>query len=185
MKIEQTNIVGALVFTPKVHGDSRGYFFESFNAPSFDHFGITRPFVQDNESYSSYGILRGLHFQYPPYEQAKLVRVVEGTVLDIIVDLRKDSPSFLQSFSVELSAENKKQLYAPRGMAHGFVTLSEKARFLYKCDQVYTPLAEGGVKFDDETLKLDWKLSKELISLSARDLAWGTIQQALEKYTCK
>lgn len=170
MKIKETHIPGLLVVEPQVYGDSRGYFFESFNAAEFaEQTGIDTQFVQDNESRSSYGVVRGLHMQLPPHAQAKLVRVVEGRVLDVAVDLRKDSPTFGKHFSIELTGENHLQMYIPRGVAHGFSVLSETAVFQYKCDGYYAPASEAAIAWNDPDLAIDWKLPIEAVVLSDKD----------------
>lgn len=171
MPFQQTNIPGLLIFEPKVFEDSRGYFFEAYNENSFMDEGVDVRFVQDNQSRSSYGVIRGLHYQLPPYAQSKLVRVLEGAILDVAVDIRKGSPTFGQAFAVELSAENKKQLYIPAGFAHGFSVLSETAIVLYKCDQFYNKESEGGIRFDDPALAIDWRIAKEKAIVSEKDLA--------------
>ncbi|MGZ8539710.1 MAG: dTDP-4-dehydrorhamnose 3,5-epimerase, partial [Chitinophagaceae bacterium] len=153
-----TKIPGLRVFEPKVFADSRGYFFESYNANIFRQEGIDIVFVQDNQSSSAYGVIRGLHYQLNPNAQTKLVRVLSGSILDVAVDMRKGSPTFGKSFTVELSAENKKQLFVPKGFAHGFSVLSEKAEVLYKCDGFYNKESEGGIRFDDPSLNIDWKI---------------------------
>ncbi|MGL5919542.1 MAG: dTDP-4-dehydrorhamnose 3,5-epimerase, partial [Bacteroidales bacterium] len=145
MNIIKTDIEGVVIIEPRVFGDERGYFFESFSQKQFEQEVCKTTFIQDNESKSSYGVLRGLHFQKPPYCQSKLVRVVQGKVLDVAVDMRKGSPTFGKSVTVELSAENKRQFFVPRGFAHGFVVLSEEAIFQYKCDNYYAPESEGSV----------------------------------------
>lgn len=171
MPFQQTNIPDLLIFQPKVFEDSRGYFFEAYNENSFREEGVDVRFVQDNQSRSSYGVIRGLHYQLPPFAQTKLVRVLEGSILDVAVDIRKGSPTFGQSFAVELSAENKKQLYIPEGFAHGFSVLSETAIVLYKCDQFYNKDSEGGICFDDPSLNIDWRITKENAIVSEKDLA--------------
>ncbi|MGI6346849.1 MAG: dTDP-4-dehydrorhamnose 3,5-epimerase [Limisphaerales bacterium] len=170
MNVIDTNIEGVKIIEPKVFGDSRGYFFESWNKGKFSEAGIHADFVQDNESFSSFGVLRGLHYQLPPYSQAKLVRVIQGTVLDVAVDIRTDSPSFGKHVSVELSGENKRQFFLPRGMAHGFVVLSETAVFSYKCDNIYAPTHEASIRFDDPELAIDWLVPQEKFLLSPKDL---------------
>jgi dTDP-4-dehydrorhamnose 3,5-epimerase len=170
MNVIDTNIKGAKIIEPKVFGDSRGYFFESWNKEKFSEAGIFADFVQDNESFSSYGVLRGLHYQLPPYTQAKLVRVIQGSVLDIAVDIRTGSPTFGKHVSVELSGENKRQFFLPRGMAHGFVVLSETAIFSYKCDNIYAPTHEASIRFDDPELAIDWLVPQEKFLLSPKDL---------------
>ena len=170
MKIKETHIPGLLVVEPQVFGDSRGYFFESFNAAKFaEQTGIDTQFVQDNESCSSYGVVRGLHMQLPPHAQAKLVRVVEGRVLDVAVDLRKDSPTFGKHFAIELTGENHLQVYIPKGFAHGFSVLSETAVFQYKCDGYYAPASEAAIAWNDPDLAIDWKLPIEAVVLSDKD----------------
>lgn len=170
MKIEKTPIEGLLVIEPTIFGDSRGYFFESFNERAFkEETGIDCKFVQDNESKSTYGVLRGLHFQRPPYAQSKLVRAVVGTVWDVAVDLRKGSRTYGQYYGVELTAENHKQFYIPRGFAHGFSVLSEEAVFQYKCDNFYHPEAEGAIAWDDGMLGIDWKVDRAYVRLSEKD----------------
>lgn len=161
-----TDIPGLLVFEPRVFADSRGYFFESYNADTFRQQGVSMQFVQDNQSSSGYGVIRGLHFQLNPRAQTKLVRVLVGSILDVAVDIRKGSPTFGQHFTIELSAENKKQLLVPRGFAHGFSVLSEKAEVMYKCDDFYSKENEGGIRFDDPLLNIDWGIpaGKEIIS---------------------
>ena len=170
MNIIKTNIEGVLIVEPKIFGDARGYFFESFNAKVFkEQTGIDVIFVQDNESKSCYGVVRGLHFQKPPYAQAKLVRVVEGRVLDVAVDIREGSPTYGKHTAVELSAENKRQFFIPKGFAHGFAVLSETAVFQYKCDEYYHPESEGAIAWDDPTLAIDWMIFKDQALLSEKD----------------
>lgn len=169
MKFHQTDIEGLIVLEPDVFGDKRGYFLESYNAERFStHIpGVT--FIQDNESSSSKGTLRGLHFQNPPYAQAKLVRVIQGEVLDVAVDLRKNSSTYGKSFSIILNEQNKKQLFVPRGFAHGFAVLSDTAIFAYKVDNLYFPTEESGIAWNDPTLNIDWGLPQEKVTLSEKD----------------
>lgn len=170
MKIIETEIQGLFIIEPDVYGDSRGYFFESFNKRRFEEqTGISVDFVQDNESRSTYGIVRGLHFQKPPHAQAKLVRVVSGRVLDVAVDLREGSPTYGRHVAVELSGENHRQMFIPKGFAHGFSVLSEEAVFQYKCDDYYAPETEGAVAWDDPDLAIDWLVPAEDIRLSEKD----------------
>lgn len=169
MKAIQTDIAGVVVLEPRVFGDGRGYFFESFSQREFCGLVGEVNFVQDNESRSSYGVIRGLHYQLPPYTQAKLVRAVEGEVLDVVVDLRKNSATRGKHLSVVLSAENKRQLFVPRGFAHGFAVLSPQAVFQYKCDHYYAPQYEGGIRFDDPALGIDWKIPEADRILSEKD----------------
>lgn len=170
MTFVPTEIAGVWIIEPRVFADERGYFFESFAQREFEAaVGQQVNFVQDNESASAYGVLRGLHFQRPPFAQQKLVRVAMGAVLDVVVDIRKGSPTYGQHVAVELTADNHRQLFVPAGLAHGFVTLSEKAVFVYKCDQYYAPQAEGGIAWNDPALGIDWRLPAEAICVSAKD----------------
>lgn len=169
MHITKTDIEGVVIIEPRVFADSRGYFFESFSHKEFTQKVADTRFVQDNESLSTYGVLRGLHFQRPPYAQAKLIRVVKGLILDVAVDMRKDSPTFGKYISLELSDENKRQLYIPKGMAHGLVVLSEEAIVNYKCDNYYDPESEGSILWNDPQLNIDWRLAAEDILLSDKD----------------
>jgi len=169
MKVIKTSIDGLLVLEPQVFGDSRGYFFESWNRARYEESGIVCDFVQDNESKSSYGVLRGLHWQVMPYTQAKIVRVIAGAVLDVAVDIRQGSPTYGQHFAVELSGENKRQLFIPKGFAHGFAVLSEEAVFAYKCDAPYAPQSERGMRFDDPDLGIDWRMKPDKWILSEKD----------------
>ena len=172
MPFIQTPIPNLLVFEPKIHEDNRGYFFESFNLQIFRTEGIDINFVQDNQSCSQYGVIRGLHYQLDPYAQVKLIRVLAGKILDVAVDIRKDSPTFGKSFSIELSAENKKQLFIPAGFAHGFSVLSEQAEVFYKCDSFYNKESEAGILYNDSSLNIDWKTpaGKEIISEKDKNL---------------
>ena len=169
MPFIDTPLDGLKVFIPKVWEDERGYFFESFNQNLFEQGGVIATFVQDNQARSSFGVLRGLHYQMEPYAQAKLVRVLHGKVLDIAVDIREDSPTYGQSYSLLLNAENKRQLFIPRGFAHGYVVLSETAEFFYKCDNYYSKEHEGGIRFDDPTLNIDWEINRQDMILSEKD----------------
>lgn len=169
MKVIRTDIEGLAVIEPKVFSDERGYFFEAFNQKAFNEEVGPVEFVQDNESKSSYGVVRGLHFQRPPYAQAKLVRVVKGRVLDVAVDLREGSPTYGKHFSVELSEENHRMLFIPRGFAHGFSVLSEDVIFQYKCDNYYHPESEGAVAWNDPDLGIDWGIPADKVILSAKD----------------
>ena len=169
MNVLKTEIEGLLIIEPKVYGDDRGYFFESFSKRDFAAAAGEVEFVQDNESRSAYGVIRGLHFQKPPHSQAKLVRVIRGRVLDVAVDLRPDSPTFGRHVAVELTEDNHRQVFIPKGFAHGFSVLSEEAVFQYKCDAYYAPQSEGGVAWDDPDLAIDWKIPKEDSVLSGKD----------------
>lgn len=164
-----TDIPGLMVFEPKVFEDSRGYFFESYNERNFSEPGMEGHFVQDNESSSSFGVIRGLHYQLSPFAQSKLIRVLRGGILDVAVDIRQGSPSFGKSFSIELTADNKKQLYIPKGFAHGFSVLSENAVVFYKCDQFYNKESEAGIRFDDPQLKIDWRIPVKQAIISEKD----------------
>ena len=171
MNLYPTPLNGCIVLTPTIFSDHRGSFFESYNKYIFNEaLGYEVNFVQDNESFSTKGTLRGLHFQKGNYAQAKLTRVVQGTVLDVALDLRKNSPTFGAHFSVELSADNKKQLFVPRGFAHGFVVLSDTAIFSYKCDNYYNKASERGIIYNDPSLNIDWKLPADQLKLSKKDL---------------
>lgn len=169
MEVIKTSIEGVVIIEPRIFKDARGYFFESFSQKEFDEKVRPIHFVQDNESKSSYGVMRGLHFQRPPYTQSKLVRCVRGRVLDVAVDIRKGSPTYGQHVAVELSEENHRQFFIPRGFAHGFAVLSETAVFQYKCDNFYTPQAEGGISILDTGLGIDWHLPQEAALLSEKD----------------
>jgi dTDP-4-dehydrorhamnose 3,5-epimerase len=170
MPFAETPIAGLIVFEPKVWGDERGYFFEAYNQKVFREAGIDCTFVQDNQARSTYGVLRGLHYQVGQYAQAKLVRVVEGEVLDVAVDLREDSQTYGQWYSIRLSAENKRQLFVPRGFAHGYVVLSPTAEFFYKCDNFYFKPNEGGVIYNDPQLNIDWEIDLKDAVLSEKDM---------------
>lgn len=178
MKIIKTDIPDLLIIEPDVFGDDRGYFFESFSQRKFEEAtGIKVDFVQDNESLSAYGVVRGLHFQKPPHEQAKLVRAVRGKVLDVALDLRPDSPTYGQYAAVELSDENHRQLFIPKGFAHGFSVLSEEAVFQYKCDDYYAPECEDGIAYNDPDLAVDWQVPTEEMVISAKDLNSNTFKE--------
>ena len=169
MEIIKTAIEGVVIIEPRLFKDDRGYFFESFSQREFTEKVRKVDFVQDNESKSSYGVLRGLHFQKPPYAQSKLVRVIKGSVLDVAVDIRKGSPTFGEHVSVELTEENHRQFFISRGFAHGFVVLTEEVIFQYKCDNFYAPQCEGALAWDDPALKIDWKVPADKIILSGKD----------------
>ena len=179
MKVIETEIEGVFILEPRVFGDDRGYFFESFSLKHFEEKVSKTVFVQDNESKSKYGVLRGLHYQLPPYTQAKLVRVVKGRVLDVAVDIRKGSPTFGKYVAVELSEENKLQFFLPKGFAHGFAVLSEEAIFQYKCDEYYAPDYEGAICYDDPDLGIDWRLPLKDIILSEKDKKHPRLRDAI------
>ena len=169
MEIIKTNIEGVVIIEPRIFKDDRGYFFESFSQREFEEKVCKTTFVQDNESKSSYGVIRGFHFQKPPFAQSKLVRVVRGAVLDVAVDIRKGSPTYGEHVAVELSEDNHLQFFIPRGFAHGFAVLSEEAIFTYKVDNKYAPQAEASILFNDKTLGIDWPLSETQMLLSSKD----------------
>jgi len=170
MPFFDTEFPGLRIFEPNVFKDNRGCFFESYNAGTFQANGIMDNFVQDNQSYSTYGVIRGLHYQLNPFAQCKLVRAITGSILDVVVDIRKDSPCFGKVFSIELSAENKKQLFIPGGFAHGFSVLSETADVLYKCNRFYNKESEAGIRYNDLSLAIDWKIPPESAIVSEKDL---------------
>ena len=169
MEVIKTAIDGLVIIEPRIFKDSRGYFFESFSQREFDEKIGKITFVQDNESMSSYGVMRGLHFQRPPFTQSKIVRCVKGAVLDVAVDIRKGSPTYGQHVAVELSEENHRQFFISKGFAHGFAVLSETAVFQYKCDEFYHPEADGGISILDDSLKIDWRIPADKIILSEKD----------------
>jgi len=170
MEIIKTTIDGVLLIQPKVFEDARGYFFESYSQKTFAELNLAHDWVQDNQSSSLYGVIRGLHFQLNPFAQSKLVRVFRGKILDVVVDIRKGSPFWGQSYSVELSAENKTQILVPQGFAHGFSVLSETAEVIYKCDNYYHKSSEGGIIYNDSSLSIDWKIPAEKVIVSDKDL---------------
>lgn len=177
MTVTETKLKGCFELEPTIFEDDRGYFFESFNQNTFnDQLGLNINFVQDNESFSSKGVLRGLHFQAGKYAQSKLVRVIKGKVLDVVVDVRENSSTFGEHVSVELSEDNKKQLFIPRGFAHGFVVLSNTAIFSYKCDNFYNKASERGIIYDDKDLKIDWMLKKSELIVSEKDCLLPTLE---------
>lgn len=169
MNVIETKIPGVVIIEPRLFPDARGYFFESFSKREFEEKVGKIEFVQDNESKSSYGVLRGLHFQKPPYAQSKLVRVVKGAVLDVAVDIRKGSPTFGQHVAVELTEDNHRQFFIPRGFAHGFAVLTDEVIFQYKCDNFYAPASEGAIAWDDPDLGIDWRVPAEKVILSEKD----------------
>jgi dTDP-4-dehydrorhamnose 3,5-epimerase len=178
MKIIETPIPDLLILEPKVFADERGYFFESYNETRFANVGLMTNFVQDNESKSHRGVIRGLHYQLAPFAQTKLIRVIRGTVFDVAVDLREGSPTFGQWFGLEVSASKKNQLYIPKGFAHGFSVLSEYAIFSYKCDAFYNPAADRGIRFDDPDLAIDWKLPSNEAVISEKDMIQPRLRDA-------
>ena len=182
MKVHKCDIDGVVIIEPRIFADDRGYFFEAFSEREFAEQVCDTHFVQDNEVRSSYGVVRGLHFQRPPHAQSKLVRVVEGTVLDIAVDIRRGSPTFGRYVAVELSAENHRQLFIPRGFAHGFAVLSEKAVFQYKCDNYYAPQSEGAIAWNDPAIGIDWHIPVDKVILSAKDMAHPLLAECDELF---
>lgn len=178
MNIVKTDIPDVVIVEPRVFGDHRGYFFESFSQRDFDANVCEVRFVQDNESKSGYGVVRGLHYQLPPYAQSKLVRVVSGCVLDVAVDIRVGSPTFGKHVAVELSGENHRQLFIPRGFAHGFAVLSDEVVFQYKCDNFYSPEHEGSIAWDDPDLGIDWRVPADKVVLSAKDMSHPRLKDA-------
>lgn len=177
MEIIKTDIEGLIIIKPQIFKDSRGYFFESFSQREFNEKVTTIQFVQDNESCSSYGVMRGLHFQKPPYSQSKLVRCVKGSVLDVAIDIRKGSPTYGKHVAVELSAENHLQFFIPKGFAHGYAVLSKEAIFQYKCDEFYTPQSEGGIQLMDESLGINWPISADDAILSDKDKKYPKLSE--------
>ena len=169
MKVELTGFEGLQVLTPAVYSDERGFFFESYNAERFEKAGLNHQWLQDNQSFSRKGVIRGLHFQKPPHAQAKLVRVLSGRILDVVVDLRSGQPTYGKVFAIELTAENKMQLLIPRGFAHGFSVLSETAEVMYKCDGIYNKASELGIKYNDPILQIDWQISESEAIVSEKD----------------
>ena len=182
INVIQTEIPGVVIIEPKVFGDERGYFFESWSQKDFDEHVRPIKFVQDNESKSSYGVLRGLHFQKGKHAQSKLVRVVKGKVLDVAVDIRKGSPTFGKHVAVELTEDNHRQFFVPRGFAHGFVVLSETAVFQYKCDNLYAPTEEGALAWDDPEIGIDWGVPADKVILSAKDKVHPTLKESTELF---
>ncbi len=178
MKISETGLKGLLILEPKIFKDNRGYFFESYNDKVLKDAGIDINFVQDNQSKSSYGVIRGLHYQLEPYAQTKLIRVLHGAIRDVVVDIRKGSPTFGKWFSIDISDENNKQLLIPKGFAHGFSVLSETAVILYKCDSFYNPASERGIVYNDTTLSIDWGITPEKAIISDKDLKNPVFKEA-------
>ncbi len=182
MPFTTCDIPGLIIVEPKIFEDSRGYFFEAYNQAVFQQNGINCNFVQDNQSKSSYGVIRGLHYQLNPYAQSKLVRVLDGIILDVAVDIRKGSPTYGKHFSIELSAENKKQLFIPAGFAHGFSVLSETAVVMYKCDALYNKQSEGGIRFDDADLNIDWKVDPSQAVVSEKDIQLPSFGESVSNF---
>jgi dTDP-4-dehydrorhamnose 3,5-epimerase len=183
MPFIKTEFEGLLVFEPKILNDSRGYFFESYNQNEFIAEGIHVNFVQDNQAASTYGVIRGLHYQQNPHAQTKLIRVLQGTILDVVVDLRKESTTYAKVYTLELSAENKKQLLVPKGFAHGYSVLSPHAEVFYKCDAFYNKQNEGSILYNDPSLKIDWQIPASKAIVSEKDMVSPVLQKAVHNFT--
>lgn len=182
MPFLETEIKDLVIYEPRIFPDDRGYFFESFSQRVFEAEGYTMKWVQDNQARSCYGVIRGLHYQQEPHAQTKLIRVLEGRILDVVVDIRSASPTYGKVFSIELSAENKKQLLVPRGFAHGYSVLSETAEILYKCDGFYNKESEGGIRYDDPALNIDWQIPASKALLSPKDMELPVLTQAVNNF---
>lgn len=180
-----TGIPDLLIYEPKVHGDHRGYFFESYNANTFRDEGVDIVFVQDNQARSSYGVLRGLHFQQEPHAQTKLIRALAGSILDVVVDLRTGSPTYGKVYTIELSAENKRQLLVPKGFAHGYSVLSETAEVMYKCDNFYHKASEGGILYNDPALAIDWRIAPGSALVSEKDAVLPVLADCQHNFVYK
>jgi dTDP-4-dehydrorhamnose 3,5-epimerase len=183
MPFIKTDFSGLLIFEPKVFEDSRGYFFESYNQKQFSAEGITINFVQDNQAQSTYGVIRGLHYQLNPHAQTKLIRVLSGAILDVVVDIRKGSPTYSKVFTIELTATNKKQLLIPQGFAHGYSVLSTTAEVLYKCDEFYHKESEGGILFNDASLNINWQIPAEKAIVSEKDVLYPGINNCINNFS--
>jgi len=182
MPFTETDFPGLLIFEPRVFNDDRGYFFESYNENTFSAGGVTMKFVQDNQARSTYGVIRGLHFQLAPYAQTKLIRALSGSILDVVVDVRQGSPMYGKVYSIELSAENKKQLLVPKGFAHGYSVLSETAEVLYKCDAFYSKESEGGLLYKDPALAIDWRIPVEKAVVADKDLVLPGLRDCIANF---
>lgn len=182
MQFTETGFPGLIIIEPRVFPDSRGYFFESYSQQHFQKAGINIPFVQDNQASSSYGVVRGLHFQQGVHAQTKLIRALHGRIVDAVVDMRVGSPTFGKSFAIELSAENKKQLLVPKGFAHGYSVISETAEVLYKCDAFYNKESEGGINLNDDALGIDWQVPESKRILSDKDLQWQNLSDTVSPF---
>jgi len=185
MQFIKTEFPGLLVFKPKIFEDNRGYFFESYNQKVFSTEGIEINFVQDNQASSTFGVIRGLHFQLEPYAQTKLIRVLTGAIIDTVVDIRKNSPTYGKAYSIELSAQNKKQLLVPKGFAHGYSVISETAEVFYKCDQFYHKESDGGIAWNDPALEIDWKIPIDKITVSEKDKHHPLLENATYNFVFK
>lgn len=182
MPFIKTDFPGLIIFEPKVFEDHRGYFYESYNEKAFLSEGINIRFVQDNQAKSSYGVIRGLHYQLDPYAQTKLLRVLSGAIIDAVVDIRKGSPTYGRSFAIELSAENRKQLLVPKGFAHGYSVISETAEVFYKCDEFYNKDAEGGIAYNDPELRIDWQIPQDKAIISEKDMNHPVLKEAANNF---
>lgn len=182
MSFTATPFPGLFVYEPKIFNDDRGYFFESYNENTFKESGINIPFVQDNQARSVYGVLRGLHYQLAPHAQTKLVRVLEGEIMDVAVDIRKGSPSYAKVFTICLSAGNKKQLFIPKGFAHGYAVLSQTAEVMYKCDTFYNKACEGGIAYNDPELNIDWGIPLDKAIVSEKDIKLVPLARAIHNF---
>lgn len=183
MPFIKTDFSGLLIFEPKLFEDSRGYFFESYNQKQFSAEGLTINFIQDNQAQSTYGVIRGLHYQLNPHAQTKLIRVLSGAILDVVVDIRKGSPTYSKVFTIELTATNKKQLLIPQGFAHGYSVLSTTAEVLYKCDEFYHKESEGGILFNDATLNINWQIPAEKAIVSEKDVLYPGINNCINNFS--
>jgi len=183
MPFTKTEFPGLLIFEPKVFGDHRGYFFESYNQKAFLEEGIEINFIQDNQASSSFGVIRGLHFQLQPYAQTKLIRVLSGKIIDTVVDIRKNSPTYGKAYSIELSAENKKQLLVPKGFAHGYSVISETAEVFYKCDAFYHKESEGGIAWNDPALSINWQIPAENVKVSEKDSFYPSLENCQHNFS--
>ena len=183
MPFSKTDFPGLLIFEPRVFEDSRGYFFESYNENTFAAEGVTITFVQDNQAQSSYGVIRGLHYQLNPHAQTKLIRALSGTILDVAVDIRKGSPTYGKAFTIELSAANKKQLLIPKGFAHGYSVISETAEVFYKCDEFYHKECEGGIMYNDDALHINWQIPADKAIISEKDMKHPGINNVITNFT--
>ncbi|MBA3674856.1 MAG: dTDP-4-dehydrorhamnose 3,5-epimerase [Chitinophagaceae bacterium] len=185
MPLIKTEFPGLLIFEPKIWDDDRGYFFESYNQKVFEEEEIKIQFVQDNQARSTYGVIRGLHYQLNPYAQTKLIRVFSGNILDVAVDIRKNSPTYGKAFTIELSAENKKQLLVPKGFAHGYSVISDAAEVFYKCDEFYNKDSEGGIAYNDTTLNIDWRVKKNEAIVAKKDIMYPGVYECNSNFVYK
>jgi dTDP-4-dehydrorhamnose 3,5-epimerase len=185
MPFIKTEFSGLQIFDPVIFADSRGYFFESYNQKLFSSEGIELIFVQDNQASSSFGVIRGLHFQLEPHAQTKLIRVLSGNIIDAVVDLRQNSPTYGKAYTIELSAENKRQLLIPKGFAHGYSVISETAEVFYKCDAFYNKESEGGISWNDPSLKINWRIPEESVTVSEKDSNYPTIENCSTNFVFK